>query len=161
VSRARSPFEKALKSRFGLYTTFARLPLNFSPLFFSPEQVSEAIHKGIPVVATRAGGIPLQVRDGVDGKLVEPGNRTAIADAIYDLYFKHHEGGVVPANQDEFAVTKPFGGRWRSDDEHKLPSEEFMTIGNMVCVFLFAVPLSGGFSYIHSLSGLFFLLWNW
>jgi alpha,alpha-trehalose phosphorylase (configuration-retaining) len=35
--------------------------------------VSEALRKGIPVVATKAGGIPLQIEHGKSGYLVEPG----------------------------------------------------------------------------------------
>jgi glycosyltransferase involved in cell wall biosynthesis len=34
-------------------------------------KVSEALHKGRPVIATRAGGISLQVKDGVNGYIVE------------------------------------------------------------------------------------------
>lgn len=30
-------------------------------------KVSEALHKGVPVIVTRAGGIPLQVEDGKSG----------------------------------------------------------------------------------------------
>lgn len=37
-------------------------------------KVSEAIDQGQWVIGTRAGGIPLQIRDGVDGRLVPPRN---------------------------------------------------------------------------------------
>ena len=39
-------------------------------------KVTEAIMKGVPIVATKAGGIPLQVRDGETGFLVEVGDVT-------------------------------------------------------------------------------------
>jgi trehalose synthase len=39
--------------------------------------VTEALWKGVPVVATRAGGIPLQVIDGVSGFLVDDIKETA------------------------------------------------------------------------------------
>lgn len=39
--------------------------------------VAEALWKGVPVVATRAGGIPLQVIDGVSGFLVDDIKETA------------------------------------------------------------------------------------
>ncbi len=37
---------------------------------------------GKPIVATRVGGNPEIVEDGVHGKLVPPGNAVALADAI-------------------------------------------------------------------------------
>ncbi|KAL5412096.1 hypothetical protein PMIN06_006284 [Paraphaeosphaeria minitans] len=49
-------------------------------------KVSEALHKGIPVIATRAGGIPLQVQHGKSGFLVEPGDYEAVAGHLCDLF---------------------------------------------------------------------------
>ena len=40
-------------------------------------KVTEAILKGVPVIATRVGGIPLQVIDGKTGFLVESGANQA------------------------------------------------------------------------------------
>ncbi|KAF9893018.1 hypothetical protein FE257_012429 [Aspergillus nanangensis] len=48
-------------------------------------KVSEAIHKGKPVIATRAGGIPLQVVDGQNGFLVDVGDTDAVAQHLFDL----------------------------------------------------------------------------
>jgi glycogen(starch) synthase len=42
----------------------------------------EAMHAGIPAVASRTGGIPEVVQDGVTGLLVEPGDPGALARAI-------------------------------------------------------------------------------
>lgn len=42
----------------------------------------EALASGCPVVASRVGGIPEIVRDGVDGLLVPPEDPAAIADAL-------------------------------------------------------------------------------
>jgi glycosyltransferase involved in cell wall biosynthesis len=47
--------------------------------------LAEALHIGTPVVATRVGGVPEIVDDGVDGVLVEPESAEALADAIADL----------------------------------------------------------------------------
>jgi alpha,alpha-trehalose phosphorylase (configuration-retaining) len=49
-------------------------------------KVSEALHKGIPVIATNAGGIPLQIQDGKSGFLVNVGDTTAVANHIVDLW---------------------------------------------------------------------------
>ena len=44
--------------------------------------VVEALSRGRPVVASRVGGIPDLVRDGVNGILVEPGDTRGRADAL-------------------------------------------------------------------------------
>lgn len=49
-------------------------------------KVSEAIHKGKPVIATRAGGIPLQVEDTKNGFLVDVGDTDTVAQHLYDLW---------------------------------------------------------------------------
>jgi glycosyltransferase involved in cell wall biosynthesis len=45
----------------------------------------EAMAAGVPVVATRTGGTPEIVTDGVEGLLVEPGHVRALADAIIEI----------------------------------------------------------------------------
>ncbi|KAL2214190.1 clock-controlled-9 protein [Sarocladium strictum] len=49
-------------------------------------KVSEALHAGRPVIATRAGGIPLQVQHGVNGFLVAPEDWRAVAGHLVDLF---------------------------------------------------------------------------
>ncbi|WP_432565298.1 glycosyltransferase [Kineococcus sp. SYSU DK003] len=49
-----------------------------------------AFAHGLPVVATRVGSFPAQVRDGVDGLLVEPGSVPALVGALLDL----RDGGL-------------------------------------------------------------------
>ena len=45
----------------------------------------EAMASGTPVIASRAGGLPYSVRDGIAGLLVPPGNAVALTDALLDL----------------------------------------------------------------------------
>lgn len=47
--------------------------------------LTEAMYLGVPLVATRVGGIPEIVDDGVDGLLVPPADPTALADTIAEL----------------------------------------------------------------------------
>jgi glycosyltransferase involved in cell wall biosynthesis len=51
----------------------------------SPNTVYEAMSCGTPVIATRVGGIPELVDDGVTGLLVPPRDAHALADALIDL----------------------------------------------------------------------------
>ncbi len=46
----------------------------------------DAMASRLPIVATRTGGIPEAVEEGVNGILVPPRNPSALADAIYHLY---------------------------------------------------------------------------
>jgi glycosyltransferase involved in cell wall biosynthesis len=40
---------------------------------------------GVPVVGTTIGAVPDLIRDGVEGRVVEPGDVTALADALAEL----------------------------------------------------------------------------
>jgi glycosyltransferase involved in cell wall biosynthesis len=51
----------------------------------TPVSAIEALASGTPVVATRVGGVPDVVRDGIDGYLVEAGDTEAAADRLAEL----------------------------------------------------------------------------
>ena len=51
----------------------------------TPVSAIEALAAGRPVVATRVGGVPDVVRDGVDGFLVEPGDVDGMAERLSQL----------------------------------------------------------------------------
>ena len=51
-----------------------------------PSVIMEAMASGLPVIATRTGGIPEIVRDGETGILVNPGSSQEIAKAIMRIF---------------------------------------------------------------------------
>jgi glycosyltransferase involved in cell wall biosynthesis len=51
----------------------------------TPVSAIESLASGTPVVATRVGGVPDVVTDGVDGFLVEPGDTEAAAERLAAL----------------------------------------------------------------------------
>lgn len=50
-----------------------------------PVSLLEAMSWQIPVISTRVGGIPEQVREGVDGLLIDAGDRDALSSSIVEL----------------------------------------------------------------------------
>lgn len=53
----------------------------------APLAVLEAMDAGVPIVASRVGGIPEQVRDGREALLVSPGNPTELARALLRVLY--------------------------------------------------------------------------
>ncbi|KAF8242230.1 UDP-Glycosyltransferase/glycogen phosphorylase [Wilcoxina mikolae CBS 423.85] len=89
-------------------------------------KVSEALHKGKPVIATRAGGIPLQVQDGKNGFLVKVGDSDAVAEKAFMLL-----------NEER---------KWKEMSEYakRSVSDEVGTVGNALCWMYLAQKLAGG-----------------
>jgi glycosyltransferase involved in cell wall biosynthesis len=57
----------------------------------SPNTVYEAMAAGKAIVASRVGGIPELIEDGVTGILVKPGNDQELADAIIELLLNNEK----------------------------------------------------------------------
>jgi glycosyltransferase involved in cell wall biosynthesis len=68
-------------------------------------KVSEAIHKGKPIIATRAGGIPLQVEDQVNGFLVEVGDVKSVAYHLLQLWTDSDLYGRISSSHSSFRVS--------------------------------------------------------
>ncbi len=60
-----------------------------------PITLLEAMRNKTPVIATRVGGIPDVLKDGLGGVLIEPGNAEKIYNAVISQYF---EPGIVKKN---------------------------------------------------------------
>jgi glycosyltransferase involved in cell wall biosynthesis len=60
-----------------------------------PNAVLECLACGRPVVASRVGAVPDLVRDGVDGRVVEPRDDQALASALADVLDRHWDPAVV------------------------------------------------------------------
>lgn len=89
-------------------------------------KVSEALHKGIPIIATKAGGIPLQVQDKKSGFLVEVGDSDAVAKHLYELF----------TNTELYEEMSSYA--------HAHVSDEVSTVGNALCWLYLADRLAKG-----------------
>lgn len=67
----------------------------------SPNSLGEAMLVGTPSIATFVGGVPSILKDGVEGKLVPPGDPAALAGAIrrWFMHPEEAEACVEPARQ--------------------------------------------------------------
>jgi len=89
-------------------------------------KVSEALHKGRPVIATDVGGIPLQVQHGKNGYLVPSGDWQAVAGHLMDLWLDKD----LHKRMSEYAA--------------KSVSDEVGTVGNALSWFYLASKFANG-----------------
>ena len=61
----------------------------------SPLAVLEYMEAALPLVATRVGGVPELIEDGVHGRLVAPGDPAALASAIAELLRDRRRGAEM------------------------------------------------------------------
>lgn len=71
-----------------------------------PIAILEAMAYSHPVISTPVGGIPEVIRDGVNGKLVQPGDVKGIADAI--KYYIENKDRIPLEGKKAFGVVKDF-----------------------------------------------------
>ena len=76
-----------LRPRRDLHDVYASLDLLALPSRAEgcPQVVVEALAAGVPVLASAVGGVPWLLRDGVDGRLLPPGDVDALARALAEL----------------------------------------------------------------------------
>jgi len=89
-------------------------------------KVSEALHHGVPIIATKAGGIPLQIYQGRSGYLVEPQDYKSVAKYLNVLFTDK----VVYKDMCNFAANHI--------------SDEVSTVGNALCWLYLADTLAKG-----------------
>jgi len=75
-----------------------------------PMAILEAMATGLPVVATAIGAVPWMIRDGVEGRVVEPGDVPALTEALADVL------GSAQRRQ-----TMGAASRKRAEERHDLP----------------------------------------
>ena len=76
-------------------------------------KVTEALDKGVPVIAYEAGGIPLQIKRDEDGFLVPIGDVQGVADKMYEL-FENPELRQKMSDAAKSLVTEEFFTVWNS-----------------------------------------------
>jgi glycosyltransferase involved in cell wall biosynthesis len=104
----------------------AKIALRLSTREGFEVKVSEALHIRKPVIATRAGGIPLQIQHGKNGFLVDVGDTNAVAEHLLELW------------------TDPELYNLMSTNAAKSVSDEVSTVGNILSWLYLASKLSNG-----------------
>jgi alpha,alpha-trehalose phosphorylase (configuration-retaining) len=110
-------------------------------------KVSEALHKGKPVIATRTGGLPLQIQNGKSGWLVGVGDWKEVGRRMWELW-ESREGGDVWEGAKASREKRGNGGEgiYKRMCEYaaKSVSDEVGTVGNALSWFYLADKWAGG-----------------
>lgn len=104
----------------------AKIALQLSTREGFEVKVSEALHKGKPVIATLAGGLPLQIQHGKNGFLVDVSDTDAVAEHLFQLWTDQK----LYDRMREYASTNV--------------SDEVSTVGNLLSWLYLASELSKG-----------------
>ncbi|SHN44201.1 Glycosyltransferase involved in cell wall bisynthesis [Cryptosporangium aurantiacum] len=75
-----------------------------------PMAILEAMAGGLPVVATAIGAVPTLIRDGVEGRVIEPGDVPALTEALADVLASKQRRQTIGA-----------AARKRAEERHDLP----------------------------------------
>ncbi|MDQ2942596.1 MAG: glycosyltransferase [Candidatus Dormibacteraeota bacterium] len=83
----------------------------------TPITLFEAMHAGVPIVATSVGGVP-DVVSGNEAILIQPEDRAALASAIREVYQSRAEAGTRSAAARKRLAEKFAAGPWIDSYEH-------------------------------------------
>lgn len=92
---------KMTKSEWNQLSKEYNIFINTTNFDNMPVSVIEAMALGLPVVSTNVGGLPYLITDGVDGMLVPPNDKIAMANAICSVFenLETTEAMVLKARQ--------------------------------------------------------------
>lgn len=100
-----------------------------------PLTLLEALARGRPVIASRVGGIPELIEDGITGRLVPPGDTGALSEALHE--FHHRPGDAVHLGRSAAA-------RMRADFTWSRMAERFEAVYDDVLGLATFSPEPGG-----------------
>jgi glycosyltransferase involved in cell wall biosynthesis len=100
-----------------------------------PLTLLEALARGRPVIASRVGGVPELIEDGITGRLVPPGDAGALAGALDEL---HHRPG------DAVHMGRAAAARMRAEFTWSRTVERFEAVYDDVLGLATFAPETGG-----------------
>ncbi|ORY25443.1 hypothetical protein BCR39DRAFT_544106 [Naematelia encephala] len=118
-------------------------------------KVTEAINKRVPIIASDAGGIPLQVKHGVNGWVTPVSSPSEVAKLLFDIYqgkIKVHRDLSRERELDGKSDPNSIAERFVSDYDMPMikvhaddaaTSEDFWTVGNATRWMLLTARLLG------------------
>jgi glycosyltransferase involved in cell wall biosynthesis len=80
-----------------------------------PMAIVESLATGLPVIATRMGGLPEIIDDGVTGKLIPPSDAEALAKAIEELATSHENLQAM-----RLAARSSYERRFSEDENYRI-----------------------------------------